>query len=77
MWGGRFPGKCCRGGSNAKEMKGYCDLQTQLSGLLRLVTTRTFPAALAIGIAQHTTRGTERPLLAMMIFKCEDLVFVL
>lgn len=29
------------------------------------MTTRTFPAALAIGIAQHTTRGTERPFVPM------------
>lgn len=27
--------------------------------------TRTLPAALAIGIAQQTTRGVERPLLLM------------
>lgn len=37
-------------------------LQTQLSGLVRLVITRTIPAALAMGMAQHTTRGVERPL---------------
>lgn len=42
--------------------------QTQLSGRLRLVTTRTWPAALEIGIAQHTTRGTERPLVPMTKF---------
>lgn len=41
------------------------DSQTQLSGLFRLVITRTFPAALAIGIAQHTIRGEVRPLLPM------------
>lgn len=43
------------------------DLQTQLSGRLRLVITRTFPSALAIGIAQHTIRGTERPLVPIEV----------
>jgi hypothetical protein len=43
--------------------------KTQLSGRLRLVTTRTFPAALAMGIAQHTMRGTERPLVPMWRIK--------
>jgi hypothetical protein len=38
-------------------------LQTQWSGRLRLVTTRTFPAVLSIGIAQQTTRGVARPLV--------------
>jgi hypothetical protein len=32
---------------------------------LRLVITRTFPAALAIGIAQHTIRGWARPFVLM------------
>ena len=34
--------------------------QTHLSALLRLVTIKTFPAARAMGIAQHTTLGVER-----------------
>ena len=37
------------------------DPQSQLFGRFRLVTTSTLPAALAMGIAQHTTRGTARP----------------
>lgn len=41
-------------------------VQTQLSGRLRLVTTKTFPFALAIGMAQHTTRGTARPLVPIV-----------
>ena len=40
------------------------DLQTQWSERLRLETMRTFPAALEMGIAQHTTRGVDRPLLS-------------
>ena len=40
------------------------DLQTQWSERLRLDTMRTFPAALEMGIAQHTTRGEDRPLLS-------------
>lgn len=40
--------------------------QTHLSGRFLLVTTRTFPADLAIGIAQQTTRGVERPFVAMV-----------
>ena len=39
--------------------------QTQLFGRFRLVMTRTLPADRAIGIAQQTTRGVERPLLLM------------
>lgn len=39
--------------------------QTQLFGRFRLVITRTLLADLAIGIAQQTTRGVERPLLLM------------
>lgn len=31
------------------------------------MTTRTFPAALAIGMAQHTMRGEERPFVPMKI----------
>jgi hypothetical protein len=38
-----------------------------MSGRLRLVITRTFPAALEIGIAQHTIRGEERPFVPMII----------
>jgi hypothetical protein len=34
--------------------------QTHLSALLRLVTIKTFEAARAMGIAQHTTLGVER-----------------
>lgn len=41
-------------------------LQTQYSGRLRLVTTRIFPAALAMGMAQHTMRGEERPFVPMV-----------
>ena len=40
------------------------DLQTQWSERFRLETMRTFPAALEMGIAQHTTRGEDRPLLS-------------
>ena len=36
-----------------------------MSGRLRLVTTRIFPAALAMGMAQHTIRGDERPFVPM------------
>ena len=43
---------------------GGCDLQTQWSERFRLETMRTFPAALEMGIAQHTTRGEDRPLLS-------------
>jgi hypothetical protein len=43
-----------------------CDLQTQWSERVRLDTMRTFPAALEMGIAQHTTRGEDRPLLSPM-----------
>jgi hypothetical protein len=35
------------------------------------VITRILPAALAIGIAQHTTRGLARPLVLLMA-KNED-----
>jgi hypothetical protein len=48
------------------KLEGKVYLQTQLSGRLRLVTTKTFPFALAIGIAQHTTRGTARPLVPIV-----------
>ena len=41
--------------------------QTQWWGRFLLVTTRTFPAALEIGIAQHTTRGTARPFVAKFV----------
>ena len=40
-------------------MKGFYS-QTHLSALLRLVMIKTFPAALAMGMAQHTTLGVER-----------------
>lgn len=40
------------------------DLQTQWSERFRLETMRTFPAAFKMGIAQHTTRGEDRPLLS-------------
>lgn len=40
------------------------DLQTQWSERFRLETMRTFPAAFEMGIAQHTTRGEDRPLLS-------------
>ena len=39
--------------------------QTQKFGRFLLVTTRTLPAALAIGMAQHTTLGVERPFVDM------------
>jgi len=39
--------------------------KTHRSCRLRLVITRTFPAALAIGIAQHTIRGLARPFVLM------------
>ena len=39
------------------------DSQTQLFGRFRLVTRRTLPAARAMGMAQQTMRGVERPLL--------------
>lgn len=41
--------------------------QTQLLGRLRLVMTSTLPAARAMGIAQHTMRGVERPLLVPIV----------
>lgn len=41
--------------------------QTQLSLRFRLVTRSTFPAWRAIGMAQHTTRGVERPLVLLML----------
>lgn len=40
--------------------------QTQFSGRFRLVMTRIFPAALDMGIAQQTTRGTVRFLLMVV-----------
>lgn len=40
-------------------------LQTQKFGRFLLVMTRTLPAALAIGMAQHTTLGVERPFVDM------------
>lgn len=43
------------------------DLQTQWSERFRLETMRTFPAAFEMGIAQHTTRGEDRPLLSPML----------
>jgi hypothetical protein len=39
--------------------------QTQKFGRFLLVMTRTLPAALAIGMAQHTTLGVERPFVDM------------
>ena len=41
------------------------DSQTQQFGRFRLVMTRTLPAALAMGMAQHTTLGVERPFVDM------------
>lgn len=41
--------------------------KTQLSFRFLLVTRSTCPAERAIGIAQHTTRGVDRPLLLMSI----------
>lgn len=41
------------------------DSQTQQFGRFRLVMTRTLPAALAMGMAQHTTLGDERPFVDM------------
>ena len=40
--------------------------QTQLFGRFLLVMTRTLPAERAIGMAQQTTRGVDRPLLLMV-----------
>lgn len=51
-----------------KEVKHH--LQTQLSGCFLLVTTRTFPEAREMGIAQHTIRGVDRFLL-IGIFRSE------
>jgi len=48
-----------------------CDLQTQWSERFRLETMRTFPAALEMGIAQHTTRGEDRPLLSPIARRVE------
>jgi len=48
-----------------------CDLQTQWSERFRLETMRTFPAALEMGIAQHTTRGEDRPLLSPIVGRVE------
>jgi len=42
------------------------DSQTQRSFLFLLVTRRILPAARAMGMAQQTTRGVERPLVLMM-----------
>jgi len=39
--------------------------KTQKFGRFLLVMTRTLPAALAIGMAQHTTLGVERPFVDM------------
>ena len=57
--------------SNKPESKRWaehrgCDLQTQWSERFRLETMRTFPAAFEMGIAQHTTRGEDRPLLPLL-----------
>lgn len=40
--------------------------KTQRSFLFLLVTRRILPAARAMGMAQQTTRGVERPLVLMM-----------
>lgn len=48
------------------------DSQTQLLGRLRLVITKTLFAFLAMGIAQQTTRGVDRPLLLMAAMRVLD-----
>ena len=53
---------------------GECDSQTQWSERFLLETMRTFPAALEMGIAQHTTRGEDRPLLSPPIAGLESRV---
>ena len=44
--------------------RGGRDLQTQWSERFRLETMRTFLVTFEMGIAQHTTRGEDRPLLS-------------
>ena len=46
------------------------DSQTQLLGRFLLVIRSTLFADLAMGMAQHTTRGIERPLLLLLIVSC-------
>lgn len=48
------------------------DSQTQLFGRLRLVITRTLFAFLAMGMAQQTTRGVDRPLLLIAAMRVLD-----
>jgi hypothetical protein len=45
---------------------GEAHSQTHFSGRFRLVITSTLPDARAMGIAQQTMRGVERPFVAMM-----------
>ena len=52
-------------------VRGGCDLQTQWSERFRLETMRTCPAAFEMGIAQHTTRGEDRPLLSPIASRVE------
>jgi hypothetical protein len=51
----------------ARERQEASDSQTQLFGRLRLVMRRTLLADLAMGIAQHTTRGVVRPLVLLLL----------
>ena len=52
-----------RAETSGRARKRTQDSQTQLSGRFLLVMTRILPAVRDIGIAQHTTRGVDRPLL--------------
>ena len=51
--------------------RGGRDLQTQWSERFRLETMRTFLVTFEMGIAQHTTRGEDRPLLSPIANRVE------
>jgi len=73
VMGKRGVGHTVSNQSEGERWVGYggCDLQTQWSERFRLETMRTFPAALEMGIAQHTTRGEDRPLLSPIAGRVE------
>ena len=53
--------------------------QTQLFGRLRLVMRRTLFADLAMGMAQHTTRGVVLPFVLLLIvraYTCKYILYV-
>ena len=51
--------------------------QTQLFGRLRLVMRRTLFADLAMGMAQHTTRGVVLPFVLLLIVRAYTCKYIL